>query len=203
MTELNETSWQERLSRDLDANYGAFIEANQEQMCRIAASFRLDRAATEECVEEAFVAVYRCLYPLSPERIASYKIVAYLTVAVQNRAKDAVNRRAEQNIRELSLPNESQDQGSAKESDLADMGAFCPELLYLEKEGEEEFYELLKRNLPPETVIMLIEHFVHGFSYKELAKKYNFSANTIKSKITRGIHCLRNSQDIQALKETR
>lgn len=66
----------------------------------------------------------------------------------------------------------------------------CPELCYLEDEVRTQLYWALEQ-LPELQQKFIRLHFIHGYSYKQIAQKYDFRKSTVGDYVKRGIRNLR------------
>ena len=66
----------------------------------------------------------------------------------------------------------------------------CPELCYLEDEVRTQLYWALEQ-LPELQQTFIRLHFIHGYSYQQIAQKYNLQKSTICGYIKRGLRNLK------------
>lgn len=62
----------------------------------------------------------------------------------------------------------------------------CPELRYLEDEVRTQLYWALEQ-LPELQQKFIRLHFIHGYSYKQIAQKYDFRKSTVGDYVKRGL----------------
>ena len=62
----------------------------------------------------------------------------------------------------------------------------CPELCYLEDEVRTQLYWALEQ-LPELQQEFIRLHFIHGYSYKQIAQKYDFRKSTVGDYVKRGL----------------
>ena len=62
----------------------------------------------------------------------------------------------------------------------------CPELCYLEDEVRTQLYWALEQ-LPELQQKFIRLHFIHGYSYKQIAQKYDFRKSTVGDYVKRGL----------------
>ncbi|WP_370850762.1 RNA polymerase sigma factor [Megasphaera sp.] len=62
----------------------------------------------------------------------------------------------------------------------------CPELCYLEDEVRTQLYWALEQ-LPELQQTFIRLHFIHGYSYKQIAQKYDFRKSTVGDYVKRGL----------------
>lgn len=62
----------------------------------------------------------------------------------------------------------------------------CPELCYLENEIRAQLYQALEQ-LPELQHTFIRLHFIHGYSYQQIAQKYNLRKSTVGYYVKRGL----------------
>lgn len=62
----------------------------------------------------------------------------------------------------------------------------CPERCYLEDEVRTQLYWALEQ-LPELQQTFIRLHFIHGYSYKQIAQKYDFRKSTVGDYVKRGL----------------
>ena len=173
----------ERLARDLDASFEAFVLAEQDLVYGIAMRSTRNAAAAEDLAQEVFVRAYRALAEYDAERIRSLQLRAWLARITMNLCR---NRARTRRSRPVEVAWEASSLAVAPPSDPAPR----PEAVLLERESDAEWGRRLAA-LPDRYRSAVELRHVHGLSYEEVAVALDRPVNTVKTHVHRGVALLR------------
>lgn len=173
----------ERLARDLDTAFEAFVLAEQDLVYGIAIRSTRDVAAAEDLAQEVFVRAYRALAEYDAERIRSLQLRAWLARITMNLCR---NRARTRRSRPVEVAWEASSLAVAPPSDPAPR----PEAVLLERESDAEWGQRLAA-LPDRYRSAVELRHVHGLSYEEVALALDRPVNTVKTHVHRGVALLR------------
>jgi RNA polymerase sigma factor (sigma-70 family) len=197
-------SIQDRLAGNLHYHYGAFVRANEEQMLRYAKSLGVNEFDAEECVQEAFIRVYKQLRTLTPPEIRAMNLVAYLKKVVHNCVIDLLRRNGRGNPkRELPLTTSFTPTDDGIPYDQVDEQTEGPELAYINHELRGEVLALLNE-LPNKKYQRIIQaRFFGDMSLAEMANMFGMTTVGISRILKQCLNKLRALPKAQQIKETR
>lgn len=173
----------ERLARDLDDAFEAFVLAEQDLVYGIAVRSTRDGGAAEDVAQEVFVRAYRALAEYDAERIRSLQLRAWLARITMNLCR---NRARARRNRPVEIAWEASSIVTVPPSDPAPR----PEAVLLERESDAEWGQRLAA-LPDRYRSAVELRHVHGLSYEEVAVALDRPVNTVKTHVHRGVALLR------------
>lgn len=173
----------ERLARDLDDAFEAFVLAEQDLVYGIAFRSTRDPRAAEDLAQEVFVRAYRALAEYDAERIRALQLRAWLARITMNLCR---NRARARRSRPVEIAWEASSTAVAPPSDAA----LRPEAVILERESDAEWGRRLAA-LPERYRAAVELRHVHGLSYEEVAVALDRPVNTVKTHVHRGVALLR------------
>ena len=175
----------ERLARDLDAAFEAFVLAEQDLVYGIAVRSTRDPGTAEDLAQEVFVRAYRALAEYDAERIRSLQLRAWLARITMNLCR---NRARARRSRPVEIAWEASSVAVAPPPDPAPR----PEAVLLERESDAEWGQRLAA--VPDRYRSAVElRHVHGLSYEEVAVALDRPVNTVKTHVHRGVALLRDA----------
>ena len=173
----------ERLARDLDEAFEAFVLAEQDLVYGIAVRSTRDPGAAEDIAQEVFVRAYRALAAYDEERIQALQLRAWLARITMNLCR---NRARARRRRPVEIAWEASSLAVASPPDPAPR----PEAVLLERESDAEWGRRLAA-LPNRYRAAVELRHVHGLSYEEVALALDRPVNTVKTHVHRGVALLR------------
>ena len=176
----------ERLARDLDDAFEAFVLAEQDLVYGIAVRSTLDAGAAEDLAQEVFVRAYRALAEYDEERIRSLQLRAWLARITMNLCR---NRARARRSRPVEIAWEAS--SSLAVAPPADPTP-RPEAVVVQRESDAEWGRRLAA-LPDRYRSAVELRHVHGLSYDEVAVALDRPVNTVKTHVHRGVALLRDA----------
>ncbi|MGI6553814.1 MAG: sigma-70 family RNA polymerase sigma factor [Bacillota bacterium] len=178
---------QDLIEKSKQGNLEAFEELvilYEKQIYNVAYRFIGNHDDASDLAQEAFVRAFKSIKSFRGE--ASLKTWLYHIVA--NVCRDELRKRKRQPVVSLDAPIITEDGEMHRQQED---WSFAPERIYERIEVQETVQQLLGE-LIPEYRLVLIMREIQGFTYEEIATQLGCSLGTVKSRINRARHALKN-----------
>lgn len=162
------------------ATFEQFATRYENKLYTIAYRYMGNYADASDLAQEAFIRIYRSINTFRGES----SLLSWMARVVTNVCKDELRRRAKDNT--ISM-DEMAEAGCPQ---LADSGAKSLEDIVLRREWQEEVQHILN-SLSEEHRTVVVMRDIQGYSYEEIAFFLKCSMGTVKSRISRARHILK------------
>ena len=183
----SDTAGLDRLARDLDGSYAAFVRAHADAVYATALRLCASRADAEDIAQETFVRAYRSLRRFETARIRSLRARPWLLSITLNLWRNAA-RRASRHP-EFSTPDVA--------AELADI-APGPDVA-AEHAEDSRYLAALLAALPERQRVPVVLRHIAGLSHDDIAAALECPVGTAKSNVARGMARLRELADTVAV----
>ncbi|OIQ12423.1 RNA polymerase sigma factor [Neomoorella thermoacetica] len=176
---------EELLARSRDGDAEAFtllVERYQRMLFTIAYRFLGNTEDAGDAAQEALVRAFKNLAAFRGQ--CSFK--TWLQHIIANVCRDELRRLKRRPT--LSLDNLLETGGGFRELSAGEVTS--PEEVFLTREGEDRLHRLIQA-LTPEYRVVVIMRDLQGFSYEEIASHLGCPVGTVKSRLSRARHFLR------------
>lgn len=164
------------------ASFERLIEKHQQVAYNIAYRMVGNEEDAKDMTQEAFIKVFKSIKSFREDSSFS----TWLYRIVMNTCKDELRKRK---INVVSLDRSLETGESSAQLDIPDL-TYSPEVAYEKKELHELLQEALV-SIPEQNRTVVVMRDVQGFSYEDIAAVMNIPVGTVKSRINRGRHMLR------------
>jgi RNA polymerase sigma-70 factor (ECF subfamily) len=168
---------------DLEA-FEKLVILYEKQIYNVAYRFVGNHEDASDLAQEAFVRAFNSIKSFRGE--ASLKTWLYHIVA--NVCRDELRKRKRQPVVSLDAPITTEEGEMYRQQED---WSFAPDRICESKEIQETVQKLLGE-LIPEYRLVLIMREIQGFTYEEIAAQLGCSLGTVKSRINRARHALKN-----------
>lgn len=164
------------------ASFERLIEKHQQVAYNIAYRMVGNEEDAKDMTQEAFIKVFKSIKSFREDSSFS----TWLYRIVMNTCKDELRKR-KINVVSIDRPLETGE--SSAQFDIPDL-TYSPEVAFEKKQLHELLQEALV-SIPEQNRTVVVMRDVQGFSYEDIAAVMNIPVGTVKSRINRGRHMLR------------